>query len=264
MKLSPLRKYWVSPARFRTVFWLLFVSAFGILPMYSLRAGTINWDGDNGVGNLSYNNNWYGDSNPDNFGGWVYSNNLQFNYNNGNQTSLYWDYSGYRNIGDITFENTYSGNITWDGNGGGLNFNQRFENYSSDTITIGTMNLSGGKNGATQIEFNPKGGDIVLNGNVYNDNSKPYDVYGDNGKTLSLNTTLGTGSNASAVSLTIQQNSIVNVTAVQTYAGGTTINAGTLLANGGVAGDKFGDGDRQRHGQQHRDSWRHRSLSAVT
>ena len=207
-------------------------------------AATLNWDGDNGVGNLSFNNNWYGDSNPDNFSGWSYSNNLQFNYNNGGQTSLYWDYTGfgnYRNIGDISFESTYTAPgsaIVWDGNGGGLNFNQRFDNYSAVTVTVGSMNLSGGKNGASQIEFNPRSGNIVLNGNVYNDNSKPYHIYGNNGKTLTLNTALGVGGSPNSVSFTINQNSTVRVNANQIYGGATTITSGTLeatkLANGGT------------------------------
>jgi hypothetical protein len=53
--------------------------------------------------------------------------------------------------------------------------------------------LSGAKNGATQIERNPVNGDLILNGNLFTDNSKPYRVFGNNGKTLTVNTALGIG-----------------------------------------------------------------------
>lgn len=193
-------------------------------------AGTINWDGDNPVGNLSYNNNWYGDSNPTSFGGWVFSNDLQFNFNNGAATSIYDDYGAWQNISNITFMSTFNGvnGVTsLDGNGNGFNFNQKVENQSSTAVTI-TLPLSGAKNGATQIELNPVNGNLTLNGSIFNDNSKPYFVYGDNGKTLTLNTILGVGSNASAVSLTIAQNSIVQLNTAQTYTGATNIQAGRL------------------------------------
>lgn len=221
------------------------IAAAALAATASVPAGTINWDGDNAVGNMSYNDNWYGNSNPDNFSGWNFGNNLEFNYrNNAGQTSVYYDYSGWRNISDIAFMTTFGAATTWNGNGNGLNFNQKLENYSSNTVTLGTMNFSGAKNGAAQIELNPVNGDMSFSStsNLYNDNSKAYHVYGNNGKTLTLNTALGVGGTAANVSLNIQQNSTVQVNAAQNYTGGTNVNAGVLslgtsgsLASGNVS-----------------------------
>ncbi|GEM_PF-1682085 len=215
------------------------------------RAGTIDWDGDNGVGNFTFDNNWFGDNNPNNFGGWVSSNNLQFQFNNGNATSLFYNYGGYRDIGDIKFLSTFNtgagplnnnglGSITWNGDGNGLNFNQRLENSSTSTLVIGSMNFSGAKFGAGQIELNPINGDIIFNStsSIFNDNAKPYMVFGGGGHTLKLSNVLGVGGNAAAVSLTDQSNNIVVIDASQIYTGDTTVNAGRieLTQNGGVAG----------------------------
>lgn len=199
-------------------------------------AGPINWDGDNpnsnGGGFLSFNNNWFGDNNPDNFGGWVYTNDVFFSFNNQGHTELKFDYGSYRNIGNITFDSTYSGSITFNssgaGVGNGLNFNQKIENYASGTMTFGSVNLSGAKNGATVIELNPINGNLTLSGNLFNDNSKPYSVFGNNNKTLTLNSALGVGATPANVSLSLEQNNNVVVNAAQGYTGGTTIKAGTL------------------------------------
>lgn len=192
----------------------------------SMVFGDQNWDGDNGVGNLSYDNNWYGNSQP----GWGFGNgSLRFNYNNGGQTSIFYDYGFWQDTNDIFLQGTYPSSITFNGNGNGLNFNQRIENNASNkTFTFGSVNLSGAKNGASQIELNPVNGDIVLNGNLYNDNSKPYRVYGNNGKTLTVNTSLGVNASPSSVSFAIEQNSNVIFNNSQVFTGGTTINAGTL------------------------------------
>ncbi|MFO1531148.1 MAG: autotransporter-associated beta strand repeat-containing protein, partial [Kiritimatiellia bacterium] len=86
----------------------------------------------------------------------------------------------------------------------------------------------GAKNGATQIELNPVNGDLTLNGAIFNDNSVPYAVYGNNGKTLTINTTLGVGATPGNVFLNIEQNSTVVVNNAQNHAGGTNIRAGVL------------------------------------
>lgn len=99
------------------------------------------------------------------------------------------------------------------------------------------MKLSGAKNTAAQIELNPVNGNLVLNGAIFNDNSKPYFVYGANGKTLTVNTVLGVGNTAANVSFNIAQNSNVVFTANQIYAGITVISAGSLqVGNGGTSG----------------------------
>lgn len=94
------------------------------------------------------------------------------------------------------------------------------------------MNLSGAKTNAAQIELNPVNGDLILNGSIYNDNSKPYHVYGNKGKTLTLNTTLGVGSTASNVSFSIKDNNIVVMNSLQNYKGATSVEAGKLFING--------------------------------
>lgn len=194
-----------------------------------------NWDGDNAVGNFSFANNWFGDTVGGNSGFGFGNGSLHFSLrNNGSQSSIFYDFAGFADTNDIIWDSSFNAGLTFDGNGQGLNFNQRLENDSSFTQTIGaSMNLSGAKNGATQIELNPVNGDLVLNGNIFNDNSKPYVVFGANSKTLTVNTTLGVGGNAAAVSFTLNGNSTVKMTATQAYGNGTNVNAGTLLVNAG-------------------------------
>lgn len=179
-----------------------------------------NWDGDNAAGNFSYNDNWYGNSQPT----WATNQNLNFNYrNNAGQTSLYYDYGGWVNTADIFFATTFGGAVTWDGNGNGINFNQRLENDSSYKITLGTMKLSGGKFGASQIELNPVNADMefLSTFNLYNDNNKNYATYGNNSKLLTIGMALGGGS---GVSYSIEQYSKVYFTAAQTFGSSAAFN----------------------------------------
>ncbi len=187
-----------------------------------------NWDGDSYVGDFKENTNWYSNNQP----GWG-SGNLYFSYrNNSSQTSIFYNYDGWVSTNNIVWESTFNASLTWDGNDKGINFNQKLENKSSHTQTIGTMKLSAAKNGAAQIELNPVNGDLILNGEVYNDNSKPYHVYGSNSKTLTLNTTLGVGGSATSVSFTINENSTVVINSNQNYMGVTDVKAGQLFING--------------------------------
>ncbi len=191
---------------------------------------TINWDADNPIGNFSLNNNWFGDVQPT----WGSDADLHFTYrNNSSQTSLYDDYNSWRDINDIFFDSTYgqSTPINGDGNSG-LNFNQRVENDSPYAQTI-NIPLSGAKFGAAQIELNPVTADLTIGGSIFNDNNKPYYVYGTNGKTLTLNTALAGNS---SVTFNIIQNSNVVFGAANTYSGNTFVNAGKLqFATGGSA-----------------------------
>jgi fibronectin-binding autotransporter adhesin len=196
----------------------------GVLVTGPGQAGTINWDGDNPVGNLSYDNNWYGDSDPDGFGGWVYGNDLQFNYNNGGATSLYYDYPSWYSINSISYDSTFPSALTLNGNGLGLNFNTKIENNSSHAQTV-NIPTSGAKNGAGTIQLNPINANLTIANTVYNDNNKYYEVYGDNGHTLYITGTLG---GSSSVGLTLQSNSTVVVSNAQTMGGDFYINEGTL------------------------------------
>ncbi len=198
-----------------------------------------NWDGDNPVGNFSFANNWFGNTVGGSSGFGFGNGSLHFSFrNNGAQASLFYDFGGYAQTNDILWDSTFGAGLTLNGNGQGLDFNQRLENNSSFTQTIGSsMNLSGAKNGATQIELNPVNGNLVLNGAIFNDNSRPYQVYGNNANTLTVNTGLGVGGTASNVSFNINQNSNVIFTANQTYAGATVISAGSLqIGNGSTTG----------------------------
>ena len=186
------------------------------------------WDGDNALGNFSFNNNWYADTQP----AWGFANNLQFHFNNGSASSLYWDYGTWKTANDIRFESTfddvYSGTITWNGDGNGLDFKRKLENYSAQNVIINSMNLSGGQDGATLIELNPVNGNLTLGGTLYNGNSLDYEVYGNNGKTLTINSTLGVGPTPGSVKLRILQNSTVVINAAQDWAQGIDLAAGTL------------------------------------
>lgn len=198
-----------------------------------------NWDGDNAAGNFNFGNNWYGDT-VGGLSGFGFANgSLNFSFrNNGAQTSLFYDFAGWAQTNDIRWASTFGAGLTLNGNGQGLDFNQRLENNSSFTQTIGaSMNLSGAKNGATQIELNPVNGGLTIDGTIFNDNSRPYQVYGNNGHTLTVNSGLGVGGTPASVGFTINQNSNVVFTANQTYGGTTTISAGSLtIGNGGAAG----------------------------
>ena len=203
----------------------------GMLSPFAL-AQTINWDGDNPVGNFSFDNNWFGNTQPT----WSHSNSLVFSFrNNSSQSSLFYDYSGWRDINDIFYASTFSAGLTLSSNGNGINFKQRLENNSSHTQTIG-MPLSGGKDGAPHIELNPVNGRLVLNGSIFNDFSKAYNVYG--GNVLEINTGLGVGGTASSVGFAVQTNAIVELKAAQSWTGNTTINAGRMefRTGGSLAG----------------------------
>ena len=215
------------------IFFVTFlVSTFRLMPP-SAHADQ-NWDGDNAVGNFSFGDNWFGNTvgGPGGFG--FGNGSLHFSFrNNAAQSSIYYDFVGFADTNDIFWDSTFGAGLTIDGNGQGLNFNQRLENDSSFTQTIGSsMKLSGAKNGASQIELNPVNASLIINGSIFNDNSKPYYVFGNNGKTLTLNSTLGVGSNAASVSLNLSGNSIVSIAATQSYAGGTVISAGTIRMSG--------------------------------
>ena len=186
--------------------------------------GDANWDGDNATGNFSYNNNWYGDVGPAS----GFGNSLWFNYhNNGSASSIYYDW-GWASFDNIYWASTFSYADTFNGNGNGINFNTRIENQSGSAQIV-NIPLSGAKNGSSDIQLNPVSGDLTLQGPVYNDNNKPYNVWGNNGKTLTLSGSGDLKGNSSAT-LTIQQNSTVKFASAQTFAGNVTILNGTLRA----------------------------------
>jgi hypothetical protein len=194
-----------------------------------------NWDGDGSAGNFDWWNNWYGDADP--YAGWGFgTGNLNFNYqNNAAATGLYNNFGGgYKDIDNIYWNATYGRAMTLSGAAGsGINFKQKLENLSNFTQTV-TMDLSGGKSGATAIELNPVNGNLTMSGNLYNDFSNDYLVYGTTGKTLTLNTTLGVGATAANVDFSVEQASNVQVNSNQTYGGTTTVKAGSFKTGASV------------------------------
>jgi autotransporter-associated beta strand protein len=176
-----------------------------------------NWDGDNPIGNFSYTDNFYCNS-AGGCGGYGYGGSLHFSLrNNSNQTSQYQDV-GWQNEDNIYWDSGWPVDTTFNANGSsGINVNQRIENDSYHTITMNCP-TSGAKNGASQIELNPVNGDLVLNANVYNDNNKPFYVYGASSKMLTIGVGL-TGN--SSVNLTIAQYSKVKLTAAQNWGDST-------------------------------------------
>ena len=191
-----------------------------------------NWDGDES-GNFGAWNNW--NPNSDSNVGWGFGADLNFNsQNNATPTDLSYDLEGWRDIGNIVWRDTYNKSMTLSGSGGGINFKQKLENYSSFAQTI-TVNLSGGKDGAPRIELNPVNGNLTMSGNFYNDFSNDYLVFGTTGKTLTLNTTLGVGNTAANVDFSVEQASNVQVNNNQTWAGTTTVKAGSFKTGASVA-----------------------------
>jgi hypothetical protein len=196
-----------------------------------------NWDGDGSSGNFDWWNNWYGSTSggSDPRVGWDFGVDLNFNFqNNATPTVLNFNLGDWYDIGNIVWRDTYNKSMTLSGSPGGISFKQKLENYSSFAQTI-TVNLSGGKSGATAIELNPVNGNLTMSGNLYNDFSNDYLVFGTTGKTLTLNSTLGVGNTAANVDFSVEQASNVQVNNNQTWAGTTTVKAGSFKTGASVA-----------------------------
>ena len=155
---------------------------------------------------------------------------------------MLYDLSGWVNASDIIWDTPFNVSRTLNSTAGGIDFATRVENNSAYTQTV-SMNLSGGKFGASDIQLNPVNGDLVINGSIYNDNSLSYNIWGNTGRTLTLNSTLGPNATQSGVNFTIQRNTTVQVNTNQLWQGGTTLNGGTLrvgasglLGNGNYSG----------------------------
>lgn len=194
------------------------------------------WDGDNPVGNLSYSNNWYGNSLPTlNNSGTA----LQFEYrNNGSQTSLYYDLGYWADVQSIIFQSTFGASAPLNGNGNGINFWFKIENKSSFPQLVNVPLSAKG----TGMELNPTNADLTINNILYNDFNRNILVYGPNTKKLFLkNAIIGNAS----TQLQIKQYSIVsigfaNTSSTSSFGGGAHIEVGELWfeenssLNGGV------------------------------
>ena len=149
-------------------------SFFKLILLFFLVSGNCivaqnNWDGDNAVGNFTFNNNWYSDVVP---GTWNGTTDLIFNFNNGNHASMYYDFAGWVDAQTINFVSTYPRSVIWDSNGNGVNFYAKFENNCASAQTIRTP-LS--YKGASNAQVNPVNGDLTFDKYpIYNDRTKSY------------------------------------------------------------------------------------------
>jgi autotransporter-associated beta strand protein len=206
-------------------------AAVMVMPVHA----DMNWDGDNAAGNFSFDNNWFGNTQP----AWNFGNgNLNFAFsNNTSQTSLFFDYTSWRTTNDIFWLSTYGKSMVLSSNGNGLDFTIRVENQSPFAQTV-NMPLSGGKNGVDHMELNPVTADLTISGPIFNDSSVDYLVYGGTSTltTLTLSSTLGVGNTAANVDFTqaAGRNTLVNVAVSQAWTGTTTVNSGSFVTGSGV------------------------------
>jgi fibronectin-binding autotransporter adhesin len=221
----------------------LAVVAFSLLTFaFSLqvRAADNVWVGDDNASNGAWSRtgNWTNNTAPN-----FQTNNRIVFKNNLTSTNMLYDLSGWVDASDINWDTSFNVSRTLQSStAGGINFATRVENLSSNTQTV-AMNLSGGKFGATGIELNPVNGDLVINGTIFNDNSLSYNIWGNTGRTLTLNSTLGPNATQSGVAFTIQRNTTVVLNTNQFWQGTTTLNGGNLrvgasglLGNGAYSG----------------------------
>jgi len=181
-----------------------------------------NWD-NGGCGEIgTANSQWFyphfgsnsSRNSPDCFGTYdlVFNNNHELVSNNN---------VNFVDVWAITFGEFASSDRTINGQGIDLievSFNNpRIRNLSNANHTV---NVSLGLGAST--EFNPVNGNLTLSGNIFTNNHF-IDVFGDNGNRLIINGVIN-GTNG----IGVQQNSIVELNAVNTYTGETFLNAGTI------------------------------------
>jgi autotransporter-associated beta strand protein len=192
------------------------------------------WVGNDNQSNGAWSRtgNWTNNTSPN-----FQTNNRIVFQNNLTSTNMLYDLGGWISSSDIIWASTFNVSRNLTSTGGGIDFATRLENLSSYTQTV-SMNLSGGKFGASDIQLNPVNGDLVINGTIYNDNSLGYSIWGNTGRTLTLNSTLGPNATQSGVSFTMQRNTTVEVNTNQLWQGTTTMNGGILrVGASGLLGD---------------------------
>lgn len=222
----------------RYLLFLFQTLAFIFILNLPLGYAQINWDGDNSVGRFIYDDNWYGNTQPT----WSSSFDLNFHYNNGNQTSMYFNYGSWRDVQSIIYKETYlkptsRDFVVLDGDGNGLNFSNKIENNATFTQYIRVPLSFKGPNEPNQLQLNPVKGDLILDNNLplYNDNKVSYDVWGNNNHHLILgNRPYGN----SSTKININQYSIVEIandmaSHSECFGGGVNINTGELWFNAG-------------------------------
>ncbi len=137
----------------------------------------------------------------------------------------YTDWDDFRNIDFAAGAGAFT--IT----GNPIDLHGRIENQGSNLQTV-SLDLAISGSQGTRGEFNPVGGDLLINGGNVFTNGHTLQIWGDNGHTVTFNTLIsGDGG------LSVNQNSNVVLVGTNTYTGGTIVNAGILnLTSGGESG----------------------------
>ena len=208
---------------------VLFIFVFG---SYQLQ-GQNNWDGDEALGEFILCNNWFANACPVT---WNSTTDLNIQFKNGPQTTMYLNYGGWIDINNLTYFGTYTPSVTqFDADGGfltenGINFYGKIVNNSPNHTQVFNLPFHG-KN-AIQIELNPINGGFTFNRPVYNGGNVPFRVYGPNSKKITFNSSSYPEGNAS-VSFNIEQYSIVEMdyNNVASLTGGYYIKEGELWIN---------------------------------
>jgi len=188
-----------------------------------------NWDGDAGVptGIFTDNSNWFGNIVPFI---WNPTTNLEFHFNNGNQTAVDYNFTNWVPVKDIIYHTTYVPSPFLPNSivelrsstTKGLIFDGKIENYSPQTQHL---SLELGYSGAGNIELNPVNGNLIFSNTLFNPLNRNYEVYGSNFKTLRIVGDLqGAGSK-----LTIRDESIVIINnSFNSFGGGIDVKKGEL------------------------------------
>lgn len=214
------------------LFLCLLLASAALIPAVSAADNV--WVGNDNQSNGAWSRtgNWTNNTSPN-----FQTNNRIVFQNNLTSTNMLYDLGGWVSASDIVWDPSFNVSRTLSSTGGGIDFATRLENNSSYTQTV-SMNLSGGKFGAGDIQLNPVNGDLVINGTIYNDRSLSYNIWGNTGRTLTLNSTLGPNATQSSVNFTIQRNATVQVNTNQLWQGTTTLNGGTLnIGTSGLMGN---------------------------
>jgi autotransporter-associated beta strand protein len=192
----------------------------------------VYWRGEATNGNWEWGSSCDGGSD----GNWYYATwggnrkrpdcyaNHYIHFDNNNQTTMLLNAGSDFNVAQILFDASATSARTINSTDyRKIQFNaatSKVENYSTAAHTFYAEFVL---NGTTEI--NPINGNLNINGSVYT-NGNTINVYGSNGKTLTLGAPVsGTGN------LYVKQNTTVVLSAVNTYTGTTQVEAGTLVLN---------------------------------
>ncbi len=186
-----------------------------------LHAGTL-WDGGGADDLFGTGENWDPDGSPP-VGDTVdltFAGNVRLT-----PVNNYTDWDDFRNIDFAAGAGAFA--IT----GNPVDLHGRVENQS-DTLQTLSLTLAIQGSQGTRGEFNPVGGDLLINGSDIFTNGHTLQVWGGNGHTVTFDTVIsGDGG------LSVNQNSNVVLIGANSYTGTTAIHAGTLsVGNGGAAG----------------------------